>query len=104
MLGIYRLDLDPHPPVHFAGLEGPGKMHWGVGVQVEPTNSKETKGNAIKTGGVGGSGHPSLREWGSGLRARGPGPSGLGPGLPAPGPVLRAPGPGPSMEYPRRGW
>ena len=41
MLGIYRLDLDPHPPVHFAGPFGPGKMHWGVGVKVEPINTKQ---------------------------------------------------------------
>ena len=40
LLSIYRLNLDPHPPVHFAGPEGPGKMHWGVGVKVEAISTK----------------------------------------------------------------
>ena len=31
MLGVYRLDLDPD------------KMHWGVGVKVEPINTKQTE-------------------------------------------------------------
>ena len=42
MLGIGRLDLDPHPPVHFAGPFGPAEMHWGVGVKAEPINTKQT--------------------------------------------------------------
>ena len=42
MLSIYRLDLDTHLTVQFAGPEGPGKMHWGVGVKVEPINTEQT--------------------------------------------------------------
>ena len=42
MLVIYRLDLDPPPPVHFAGPSGPGKMHWG-GVKVEPIKTKKAE-------------------------------------------------------------
>ena len=41
MLSIYRLDLTPPPPVYFAGPFGPGKMHWGVGVKVEPINTEQ---------------------------------------------------------------
>ena len=42
LLSIYELDLDPHPPVHFAGPFGPDRIHWGVGVQVELVNSEQT--------------------------------------------------------------
>ena len=43
LLGIYRLDLESHPPVQFAGPEGPSKLHWGVGVKVQPINTEQTR-------------------------------------------------------------
>ena len=52
LLSIYRLDLDPHPRVHFAGPFGPGKMHSRGGVEVESINTKQT-----------GHGHPHLAPW-----------------------------------------
>ena len=65
LLSIYRLDLTPHPPVHFAG----GKMHWGVGGQVQPVNTEQTRVgppfcthcNALKTGGWWGVRYPPLK-------------------------------------------
>ena len=43
LLSIYRLDLDPHPPVQFDGPEGPGKLHWGERVKIEPINTEQTR-------------------------------------------------------------
>ena len=41
LLGVYRLNLDPHPRVQSAGPEGPGRLHSGVGIEVEPINTKQ---------------------------------------------------------------
>ena len=43
LLSIHRVDLDTHPSVDFAGPEGLGKMHQGVGIEVDPMNTEQAK-------------------------------------------------------------
>ena len=41
LLDVDRLNLDPHPRVQSARPEGPVRLHSGVGIEVEPINTKQ---------------------------------------------------------------